>query len=51
MGAIYLGRHYIVFRDSARVQAMTNHFDWLVKAASIDARDFAEHLQSLEIQP
>jgi len=51
MGAIYLGRHYIVFRDSARVQAMTNHFDWLVKAASIDARDFAEHLQSLEILP
>jgi len=49
MGAIYLGRHYIVFRDSARVQAMTNHFDWLVKAASIDARDFAAHLQSLEI--
>ncbi len=50
MGAIYLGRHYIVFRDSARVQAMTNHFDWLVKAATVDASDFAEHLMSLEIK-
>jgi len=49
MGAIYLGRHYIVFRDSARVQAMTNHFDWLVKAAIVDARDFASHLAGLQI--
>lgn len=49
MSALYLGRHYIVFRDSTRVQAMTNHFDWLIRAASIDARDFGEHLKSLRI--
>ena len=49
MSALYLGRHYIVFRDSTRVQAMTNHFDWLVRAASIDARDFGDHLKSLRI--
>jgi transcriptional regulator with XRE-family HTH domain len=47
MSALYLGRHYIVFRDSTRVQAMTNHFDWLVRAAKIDARDFGDHLKSL----
>ena len=50
MSALYLGRHYIVFRDSTRVQAMTNHFDWLVRAARIDARDFGEHLKGLRIQ-
>lgn len=50
MGAIYLGRHYIVFRDSARVQAMTNHFDWLVKASCIDARDFASYLSTLKVE-
>jgi len=49
MSALYLGRHYIVFRDSARVQAMTNHFDWLIRAATIDARDFGAHLKSLRI--
>ncbi|MBL1435092.1 MAG: helix-turn-helix transcriptional regulator [Rhodobacteraceae bacterium] len=49
MSALYLGRHYIVFRDSTRVQAMTNHFDWLVRAATIDARDFGDHLKSLRI--
>jgi len=49
MSALYLGRHYIVFRDSARVQAMTNHFDWLIRAATVDARDFATHLKALEI--
>ena len=51
MSALYLGRHYIIFRDSTRVQAMTNHFDWLVRAATIDARDFGDHLRSLRIQP
>jgi len=50
MSAIYLGRHYIVFRDSARVRAMTNHFDWLVKSAAIDARDFGDHLRRLRVE-
>jgi transcriptional regulator with XRE-family HTH domain len=49
MGAIYLGPHYIVFRDSKRVQAMTNHFDWLVKSAVVDARDFGEHMRALTV--
>ncbi len=49
MSALYLGRHYIVFRDSTRVQAMTNHFDWLIRAARIDARDFGDHLKSLRL--
>lgn len=50
MAMIYLGRHYIVFRDSMRVQAMTNHFDWLIREASVDAREFIESLEALEIR-
>jgi len=50
MAMIYLGRHYIVFRDSARVQAMTNHFDWLVRESSIDARDFIASLNALDVR-
>ncbi len=47
MGMIYLGQHYIVFRDSSRVQTMTSHFDWLIREASVDARGFIEKLKSL----
>lgn len=50
MAMIYLGRHYIVFRDSTRVQAMTNHFDWLIREASIDARDFIASLKALDVR-
>lgn len=47
LAAIYLGRHYITFRDTARVAAISQHFDWLVREAAISARDAAGHLRSL----
>ncbi len=50
IGVIYLGRHYIVFRDSSRVQAMTNHFDWLIRESSVDARDFIASLEALDVR-
>ena len=50
IATIYLGRHYIVFRDSTRVQAMANHFDWLIREASIDARDFIASLRELDVR-
>lgn len=50
IAVIYLGRHYIVFRDSTRVQAMTNHFDWLIREASVDARDFIASLRELDVR-
>lgn len=49
MAVIYLGLHYIVFRDSTRVQAMTNHFDWLIRESTIDARDFGTNLETLRV--
>ena len=50
LAALYLGRNYIVFRDSARVDAMAAHFDWLVREAAIGARDFPVLLARLRVE-
>lgn len=50
LAVVYLGRSYIAFRDAARVQAMTEHFDWLVREAEIGARDAARHLRALKLR-
>lgn len=47
LAVVYLGRHYIAFRDSARVAKVSEHFDWLVREASLSARDVAGHLRAL----
>jgi transcriptional regulator with XRE-family HTH domain len=47
LAVIYLGRHYLAFRDSARVETITGHFDLLVRAAEVGARDIVGHLQWL----
>lgn len=47
LAVVYLGRHYLAFRDSARVQSITQHFDWLVKEAAFSARDAGAHLRGL----
>ena len=47
LAVVYLGRHYLAFRDSGRVQQISQHFDWLVKEAAFSARDVAEHLRGL----
>ena len=50
LGVVYLGRHYIAFRDSARVQSLGAHFDWLVREADIGARDFPQVLADLSAE-
>lgn len=47
LAVLYLGRNYIAFRDTERVQAMTVHFDALVREAAIPARDLPAHLAGL----
>ena len=47
LAVLYLGRHYIAFRDSARVTSFSAHFDWLVREAELGARDFPRHLDAL----
>lgn len=47
MAAVYVGHNYLVFRDSQRVTAFTEHFDNLVRAADIGARTFPDKLAAL----
>lgn len=47
MAALYIGQNYIVFRDAERVRAFSRHFDFLVREASVSARDFPAHLRAL----
>ncbi|HBD91675.1 MAG: transcriptional regulator [Rhodobacteraceae bacterium GWE1_64_9] len=47
LAVVYLGRHYIAFRDTARVASISAHFDWLVREAALGARDFTSHLHQL----
>jgi len=47
LAVIYLGRHYVAFRDSAQVETITQHFDGLVREADVGAREMVDHLRSL----
>jgi len=46
LAVIYVGQHYLAFRDTERVRALMLHFDRLVREARIPARDFPAHLES-----
>lgn len=47
LAVVYLGRHYLAFRDSSRVEGFSRHFDWLVREASFGAREVPDHLRQL----
>lgn len=47
LAVLYLGRHYLAFRDSGRVESISRHFDWLVREAAISAREVPAHLRAL----
>jgi len=47
LAVIYLGQSYLCFRDKDRVRTLTQHFDQLVRAASVSARAFPDHLAGL----
>ncbi|RXV66713.1 transcriptional regulator [Roseovarius sp. A46] len=47
LAVLYLGRNYLVFRDTERVQAMTRHFDGLLREAAVTARALPDHLRAL----
>ncbi len=46
LAVIYVGQHYLAFRDTERVRAFTLHFDRLVREAEISARGFPAHIQA-----
>lgn len=47
LAVLYLGRNYIAFRDRERIDAVTKHFDGLVRQADLGARDFPALLARL----
>ncbi|SMY08762.1 helix-turn-helix domain-containing protein [Flavimaricola marinus] len=50
LASVYLGSNYLVFRDTERVQAITRHFDGLIRAAEVPAHTLADHLNALRRQ-
>ena len=47
LAVLYVGRNYIAFRDSERVQTFSRHFDGLVREAAVSDRDFLGYLEEL----
>jgi len=47
LGVVYVGRFYLAFRSRDRVRALSQHFDWLVREAEVDARHTPEWLGGL----
>lgn len=47
LAVVYVGQCYLAFREAERVKSLTSHFDWLVREATVDARNVPEHIRSL----
>ncbi len=47
LAVLYLGRHYMAFRDSDRVASFAAQFDWLVREAAVQAHALPAHLDAL----
>ncbi len=47
LAVLYVGRNYMAFRDTERVQVLTAHFDSLVREAYVSAREVPEYLEKL----
>ncbi|WP_420859118.1 helix-turn-helix domain-containing protein [Marivivens marinus] len=50
LAVIYLGSSYLAFRDTERVQAITRHFDGLIREAEVSSREFMNELDRIEAQ-
>ena len=50
LAVIYIGQNYMAFRDTERVQALTQHFDHLVREAHVTARQLPDHLHALRTE-
>lgn len=47
LAVIYVGRFYLAFREGQRVRSLATHFDWLVREATVDARQAGDHIAKL----
>ncbi|QPM90100.1 helix-turn-helix domain-containing protein [Pseudooceanicola algae] len=49
LAVLYAGQNYIAFRDIERVEALSRHFDQLVREAAITARELPGFLRELRV--
>jgi len=49
LAVLYVGNVYLAFRSTDRVRVLTKHFDWLVREATVDARNLPAHLRQLDM--
>ncbi|MEM6461782.1 MAG: hypothetical protein AAF724_07700 [Pseudomonadota bacterium] len=47
LAIIYVGKFYLSLRERHRVAALTEHFDWLVRGCTVDARETPHYIRSL----
>ncbi len=47
LAVVYVGQCYLAFREAERVRSLTEHFDWLVREAKVDARHVPDYIYSL----
>lgn len=47
LGVVYVGHFYLAVRSRERVRLLTEHFDGLIREATVDARDAAKWLKAL----
>jgi transcriptional regulator with XRE-family HTH domain len=47
LAVVYVGQCYLAFREAERVKSLTQHFDWLVREATVDARHVGAYIRSL----
>jgi transcriptional regulator with XRE-family HTH domain len=47
LAVIYVGQCYLAFREIERVKSLSNHFDWLVREAIVDARNVPTFIRSI----
>ncbi len=47
LAILYVGQCYLALREKQRVLALTDHFDWLIRGSTIDARDASQYIKSL----
>jgi transcriptional regulator with XRE-family HTH domain len=48
LAVVYVGQCYLAFRESQRVRSLTDHFDWLVREAIVDARGVPDYIRHLK---
>lgn len=47
LAVIYVGQCYLAFHEIERVKSLSGHFDWLVREASVDARNVASYIRDM----